>query len=341
MATKIPWNLIVSKLRQDITPENDNHLNEWLTVDKNREIFEELQLLWLKVQNHTANYTPDINHYWNELSKRMDIAETSQDIKSPQKRLLPFRRYAAVASLLLLITLSLTLYMGIKIGQPKSNSQVCTNLSGKSKVCLPDRTEVWLHTNTSLTYNTDYEQEKRLVHVTGEAYFDVTHNIDKPFIVQTEGMKVIVHGTKFNVEAFPNSNNTFVSLVEGSVELKTDKEQRFLIPGETATFDRQKQQLKIEKSDVNFLSSWAKDRLIFTEKSLGYVCRSLSRWYHVDIDVAPELSDQFLYTFTLYNEPLEEILRLMARVNPISYSFNSDNKVTIYPKQANEVINNL
>ena len=78
-----------------------------------------------------------------------------------------------------------------------------------------------------------------IVNVTGEAYFDVAHDADKPFIVQTEGMRIVVHGTKFNVDAFPGSENTLVSLVEGSVSLET--RQR------TVSSNRAKQLLLIGK----------------------------------------------------------------------------------------------
>lgn len=83
--------------------------------------------------------------------------------------------------------------------------QLYSNLSGKSKVLLPDGSEVWMHTETSLQYESQMNKDERIVNVTGEAYFDVAHDADKPFIVQTEGMRIVVHGTKFNVDAFPGS----------------------------------------------------------------------------------------------------------------------------------------
>lgn len=125
--------------------------------------------------------------------------------------------------------------------------QLYSNLSGKSKVLLPDGSEVWMHTETSLQYESQMNKDERIVNVTGEAYFDVAHDADKPFIVQTEGMRIVVHGTKFNVDAFPGSENTVVSLVEGSVSLETETENRFLKPGETATFNRKTLTLKVEK----------------------------------------------------------------------------------------------
>lgn len=236
MKKEIPWNLIIQKLKHDITAEEEHDLTVWLAEDNHRVIFEELQTLWQKVQENAINYTLDTNYYWKELSKRMKTTEVKAEPSVHKTRSVSFKRYAAVASVFLLIALSCTLYIGINLGRPELSTQHYTNLSGKSKIALPDGTEVWLHTNTSLTYDTDYKLANRVVNVEGEAYFDVVHDPAKPFIVQTEGMKVIVHGTKFNVESFSHSNITVVSLLEGSVELETEKESKMLRPGELATF---------------------------------------------------------------------------------------------------------
>lgn len=330
MKKEIPWDLIVSKLKQDLTADEDRQLAEWLSDEGNREVFDELQQVWQKVQARAASYTPDKNKYWAELSKRMDASKAAS---LPKTKILSFthvRRYAAVACVLLVAAFSI--YIGMELGRPALGEQVYSNLGGKSKVRLSDGTEVWLHSNTTLAYSTDYEVEERLVNVKGEAYFDVTHDKDKPFIVQTDGMRVVVHGTKFNVEAFPEAENTFVSLVEGSVSLETNEEKRFLVPGETATFNKHSRQLHIEKGNVDFMRSWANDQVVFDKKSLGYVCRYLSKWYNVKINVVPELTGKYLYTFTLRNETLEEIMRLMARINPVEYSFDEKNVLTVSPK---------
>lgn len=331
MKKEIPWDLIVSKLKQDLTADEDRQLAEWLSDEGNREVFDELHQVWQKVQARAASYTPDKNKYWAELSKRMDVRKAAS---LPKTKILSFthlRRYAAVACVLLVAAFSI--YIGMELGRPALGEQVYSNLGGKSKVRLSDGTEVWLHSNTTLAYSTDYEAEERLVNVKGEAYFDVTHDKDKPFIVQTDGMRVVVHGTKFNVEAFPESENTLVSLVEGSVSLETNEEKRFLVPGETATFNKHSRQLHIEKGNVDFMRSWANDQVVFDKKSLGYVCRYLSKWYNVKINVAPELADKYLYTFTLRNETLEEIMRIMSRINPMEYSFDEKNVLTVSPKK--------
>ena len=259
----------------------------------------------------------------------MHASEPKQTEKPAKKRFELERTYRYAVAACIAVAIGCSFYIGFLNGQPEAMPQLYSNLSGKSKVLLPDGSEVWMHTETSLQYGSQMNKDERIVNVTGEAYFDVAHDADKPFIVQTEGMRIVVHGTKFNVDAFPGSENTLVSLVEGSVSLETETENRFLKPGETATFNRKTLTLKVEKDDVHFASSWANTQLVFRNRSLGDICKLLSKWYRIKIDVDPTLSNKYFYTFTLRSEPLDEILRIMARIQPMKYTFNEENELTI------------
>jgi len=169
--------------------------------------------------------------------------------------------------------------------------------------------------------------------MSGEAYFNVTHDSQRPFIVRTKGLDVEVHGTKFNVEAIPNALYTTVSLKSGSVSLKTNKEVKYLSPNEIAIFDRRSRNLSIEKNSIDLATSWANSEFYFDKKSLGYVCKYLSKWYNVKIKLDDRLNNKYLYTFTLRNESLEEIMRLISRINPINYSFDESNQLIIKSKE--------
>ena len=81
MKKEIPWNLIIQKLKHDITAEEEHDLTVWLAEDNHRVIFEELQTLWQKVQENAINYTPDTNYYWKELSKLFVVFITIEQPK--------------------------------------------------------------------------------------------------------------------------------------------------------------------------------------------------------------------------------------------------------------------
>lgn len=329
MKREIPWDLIVARLKKEITAEDDIRLGRWLSDSGNGKVFDELQLLWEKIQGNASNYMPDKEFYWKELSKRVGLPDVGAPLQ-PHRRIGWWRYAAAVCAV---VVVSAAFYIGSWVGVPEDVVLDYTNLSGKSMASLPDRTAVWLHNDTRLSCDMPYRKDERLVTLQGEAFFDVSHNKAKPFIVQTDGMRIVVHGTKFNVEAFPDAENIYVSLLEGAVSLETGQETRPLHPGEMATYNRKSHRLSIARGDVAYAASWMKDELQFTQRSLRDICRFLSKWYHVKVDLVPEVADAFYYTFTLRNETLEEILRLMAYIHPIAYDFTKEDELKIYKKQ--------
>lgn len=326
MTREIPWNLIVSKLKKENTAEEDAELDAWLSDSGNQEVFEELRNLWDKIRSNASDYVPDKDYYWKELSRRMSFS-VQRPVENSQRKT---RWWAYAAAACAIVAVLFSFYIGQWTGIPETVPLQYSNMGGKGMASLPDCSAVWLHTNTKLVYDTPRQRDERVVTLHGEAFFDVTHDKRKPFIVQTDGMRIVVHGTKFNVESFPNMENTYVSLVEGSVSLETADEHRFLVPGEVATYNRRNHQLSIAKGDVSFASLWTRDEIVFEQRSLSDICRILSKWYHVKIDLSPEVSGKYHYTFTLRNEPLEEILRLMSRIHPISYTFNENDELRIY-----------
>ena len=87
--------------------------------------------------------------------------------------------------------------------------------------------------------------------------------------------------------------------------------------------------MKIEQSDVELETFWAKESVFFKSKSLGYICKYLERWYNVKINVDPKIAESQFYTFTVKDDSLETILRTSSKINPIKYTFDDNNRVTI------------
>jgi ferric-dicitrate binding protein FerR (iron transport regulator) len=204
-------------------------------------------------------------------------------------------------------------------------------LSGKSSLVLPDKSIVWLQTGSRLSYTTQQGDRRRQLVLEGEAFFEVARDEQHPFVVQADDLLITVHGTRFNVESYPDMEHTYVSLQNGSVSLQTAGERCQLSPGETAVYDKRNGTLTVSRDrDAAFASSWAQEQLLFEQRKLSEIVPLLSRWYHVRITLDPALAD-VRYTFTLRREPLEEILRLMRRIHAeINYQFDEGNELTIY-----------
>ena len=103
-------------------------------------------------------------------------------------------------------------------------------------------------------------------------------------------------------------------------------------PGEIAACDSAGC-ITISQGNVELERSWSKDKLVFREKNLQYISHYLSRWYDIRISVDPAIATEYVYTFTLGNEPVEEVMRIMARLNPIEYRFTEDNCLRISKKR--------
>ena len=339
MKKEIPWDLIVSKLKNEISADDNRLLSDWVAA--NGELFEELCILWEKIRVNASCYQPDKEYYWKELSRRIHATgevggkhpARPVERNSAPLRLVPRRVYYAVAACAVIL-LAVAFFAGqwSGVSEPVSLEYVC--MSGKASATLPDCSSVWLHNDTRVVCDVSRKGgSERVVTLQGEAYFDVAHDEGRPFLVKTGGMIIRVHGTKFNVEAFPDADSTCVSLLEGSVSLETATEQRFLQPGETATYNKLDGKLSVVRGDVLLASSWTQDQVVFSQRSLRDICRVLGKWYNVKIDLAPSVADKYRYTFTLRDESLEEILRLMSRINPIGYTFTDENELIIYDNE--------
>ncbi|MCS2441376.1 FecR family protein [Bacteroides uniformis] len=166
MKKSVPWNLIIPKLKQEISADEERQLETWLRSSNNEALFKELQLLWEKIQANVENYTPNTEYYWNELANRMHASEPKQTEKPAKKRFELKRIYRYAVAACIAVAIGCSFYIGFLNGQPEAMPQLYSNLSGKSKVLLPDGSEVWMHTETSLQYESQMNKDERIVNVT-------------------------------------------------------------------------------------------------------------------------------------------------------------------------------
>ena len=201
-------------------------------------------------------------------------------------------------------------------------------MTGKSSLVLPDGSSVVLHKGSSISYDNSFSKTSRSVTLEGEAYFDITKDPENTFTVSVDDIDITVHGTTFNV--LDDNESVIVSLIEGAVDVTTETGTRCaLAPGHAAVYDKGTGSLVDKRYDVDFASCWAKDRLTFTQASLGEVCKYLSKWYDVDIVVPDALESSCSYTFTIREEPIDQILDIMSRLNPMKYLYTNDHRIII------------
>lgn len=147
---------------------------------------------------------------------------------------------------------------------------------------LSDGSKVWLDVGSSLTYPVAFIGNERKVSVTGEAYFEVAHDVSKPFFVNCGSMNIRVLGTHFNVNAFEDEGTDIkVTLLEGKVKVNNKNAKGLLQPGQQAVVN---DQIKIlDDVDLDEVMGWKNGYFEFNNSSLQNVLNQVSRWYNVDI----------------------------------------------------------
>lgn len=237
------------------------------------------------------------------------------------------RHWLRIASSVAAVVAFCALSYGIYLYTAPVEIVTASTLAQTRTIQLPDGTEVTLNRYTSLSYPKKFKGEKREVQLSGEAYFDVTKDKSRPFIVQAETVEVEVLGTRFNVEAYPNDELIKTTLFEGSVAMSTPHEAERIIlkPQQSATYDkRAKNRLEAEEEEnAGDELAWKSGGLIFSNLPLKEICRQLSNTFAVPIRIeSPELGEYRMSGRFLDGENLEQILFLLQTAGNFDHTFH-------------------
>ena len=318
------WDLLVGALKGTLRDDEQRAFDRWAAEAENRRFYNNLTRAWREIQQRAATYEPDRDRLWQQLQQRIGTYEIPHADQLPKRRRSHLLQTAIAVAAAVAVTLFAARTDLFHSAAVPAEQRLCA-FEGKSQARLSDGSTVWLHGGSALAYDTRFAAVK----LRGEGFFEVARDAERPFIVEVEGLKISVHGTKFNVRTAAD-RSVSVSLVEGSVSLDTGSgSRRLLRPGEIACYDPDTRKVVIGRGNVAMESCWAAGNLAFDRQPLGEICRYMARWYDTEIHITPALARNYAYTFTITNEPLEEILRIMSRINPIAYTFAEDNTVTI------------
>ena len=162
-------------------------------------------------------------------------------------------------------------------------------------------------------------KERRVV-LSGEAFFDVAHDAERPFIVETSRMNVKVLGTRFNVNDYVDNEEVSTTLVNGSVEIASGDQQTFrLVPGEQASGKAN----ELEKREVNvrLYTSWIDGKFLFNNTELEEIAKQISRWYDVEIFFSNENVKKVRFTGAIVKfKPLDDLVRMIESTSQVRFS---------------------
>lgn len=171
---------------------------------------------------------------------------------------------------------------------------------GEYSLTLADGTKVWMNADSKLKYPISFLEDRRVVYLEGEAYFEVAKDASKPFIVSTTSGDISVLGTQFNVKNYAEDKTIYTTLVEGSVLFRgTTNRETILAPGQQIIFSPEYGTQELKQVNVNNFISWKDNLFQFEELSLEDIMKTLSRWYDVTVSYDKEELKQLQFSGNL------------------------------------------
>ncbi len=187
----------------------------------------------------------------------------------------------------------------------------------KSMVTLPDGSEVWLNANSRLVYNS-FSSDHRQVELKGEAFFNVAHNENAPFVVKTNECDIKVLGTTFNVMAYDEFGRKEITLLTGKINVHTESAEQILKPGQALILEDN--QIKILEVSATEASAWVVNKFNFRNIPLTELLKRLENWYDVDITLENKSGKDVNFTGTFKNEEtIWQVLDAIKVYTPIKY----------------------
>ena len=202
------------------------------------------------------------------------------------------------------------------------------------KLTLSDGTVVHLNSGSSLTYPVSFiEGMDREVHVSGEAFFDVTNKSSNSFKVYSTGSYAEVFGTKFNFKNYEEDNFSEIILTEGSLGVKNTVDESEVViikPGDMARVEYSKGKIELSKVNTVLYTSWVDGRIIFRDENINNMITKLERIYDVIIiNNNIEINKMFINaTFLTEKETIQDVLDYLVKIYGIEYQI-LNNKIII------------
>lgn len=326
MMNKITEDIIIRSILKETSLEDEKLLNQWLKSDeRNIEYYFQLEEVWNSRRIIREN--DKTQRRWEMLLEHISLSQVSNQHKSrePRKRISQVLRYIAAIFIGVLVTSTIwyTVYNNKRELSYSTTKNIVYNNHGVQSVILPDQSEIWLNENSRIIYPDKFADNKRVVLLEGNAYFDVSSDLSKPFIVELGKVEIKVLGTEFFVEN-NNLNESLVTLISGKVSLNYTNEDgleivEYMNPGEQANIDYLRGDIIINNIDTDYYLAWKDGTYRFVDESLDQIARIISKHYGVEIIISQQLRSKRFTGRVIPNQSIESVLNSISKTYPIRY----------------------
>jgi transmembrane sensor len=296
---------------------------------------------------------------WNRIRKRLKT-EADGGVLS----LRTARKWLVAASILFITGSLLTYYYAVVSKKTdtaqlaaKTTNRFITQSGSKSKLELPDGTQVWLNGSSRLSFgNGNFGVRTREVYLSGEAFFDVVHNEKIPFVIHTGQVNITVKGTAFNVKAYPNEKTMEATLVRGLIEITTVKDpdrriilkpnEKIIIPTDTVLAGNKREEstegaaqpiysiTSLNKGRFEVLPEtvWMQNKLQFDNEPFEELVPKLEAWFNIHISISEKGIRTRRFSGVIEKETLKETLADLQLSFPFDYELKG-NELNIFKRK--------
>jgi hypothetical protein len=188
---------------------------------------------------------------------------------------------------------------------------VSTPKGGQYQVVLPDGTRVWLNTASSIRFPTAFTGNDRQVEISGEVYFEVAKNKNKPFIVSSGNQKVTVLGTHFDINAYQDEGAVKTTLLEGSVKVTNGDNMVLLKPGQQSQLSTENKLTVSNDIDIDEVVAWKNGFFQFNKADIQTIMNQISRWYDVEVRYEGQVQPGHYYGKISRNVNASKVLKVL------------------------------
>jgi transmembrane sensor len=325
---KTDWNLLAKDLAGETNEKEKQAMAEWIDKSQeNRTLYKQTKSDWKMMDKMNAQF--NVDNAWNKLYNRILTEEPDLTADNTIRKVHPYRflltpvRIAAAILVLALLGASVMYFTN---RMQEVNVTAAVNERGK-QVILPDGSSVFLNGYSTIRYPKHFKKRSREVKLSGEAFFEVSPDKDKPFRIFANDACIKVLGTSFNVDARGDDHQVEVYVSTGIVELSVvdNMNNKVLLKPGTIGLLKQKT-VTARKSENENSIAWKTGCMTFYETRLSEVTPILNNFYNVNIVIREPGVDSTRITAEYNNDPLDEILEVICKQNHLTVE-KSDNMI--------------
>lgn len=355
-------NLIRKNLQKKCTHKERELISKWFTdIRYERKLKYIIREHWDEIELESPDYDMDSDRLLDKLHHLINLDTYSKSRKLPFYRK-AYQQLSKIAAVLLLPILVISAWYFMTNGQlfakeEKTNYvEIFSPLAARTRFELPDGTIGWLNSGSTLKFPVRFKGKQREVVLSGEGFFKVMKDPEKPFIVKTSNMDIKALGTSFNVLAYPDDETCEITLESGKViiekTMENGKSSKLveLQPNHQVVISKKTYKSVVREVSPSKYTSWKEGKLVFRNDPMNLVVKKIGRWYNVNINLQDKDLESYRFRATFEDETFTEVMKLLKLTSPIDYVEHqremmpdgtfTKKKITLFIKPGYNIIGN-